>query len=711
MSYDLLNSLDLKSLQERLNRNGPKLVAAGFPALKAPQVAIFIRVYLYEYENLYTKKSINVIKEFRFNKSDPIERNSVKYKWLIGGKLMPIGQIKRMVEEFNVPHKYINDEFLTIALYEYLYKAGFTLPQYAWYSYDILSSPKNIYDIIEENWQTITPYEITRDELMQIVWRSYDSFSNKDLLVYQTTENIYAFLQAYLQQNMVENGRWKDIIADLSPDEYMTKRFLINYLTSDGRIISEIFIKGFFGDVNDPTGQRRQLIERYLASNFTTKIFRSPVNNLLTIAAYPPYWFEEEWLINGAPNLTPIDLQNLIEKLIQEPVVNSSFDKLPSLLYLPAYPVAERLPTHNELGEMIRQKDPRLKFFSKDVVLRSAGFKGAARYENDSSCNNLNLINKIKEGFEKERFEIYTKFDMCKSDPGIHPVDNIYMEEYSGFLIAYGSYFNLDCMSINDLIASFVTREINGVVIEVSFRKPYSMSLFTAQQIKGLQTLLIDQPADFTPDFDEQRTKLLGIISIGLKNTLTIERVIEILDQYVKMSQEGNSTASQNIEKFKQMLTHLFNAGMYQRTWQGPGNPYPHTAEEADVNQVKVNSQACIDIVMAPELSAFLEDFNGLETTFQSLVANFPAIYNVKISPYEVSPYGQSMVNMVEQIIGLRDDSGELLEEPSYQGNMCVGGVSKMMIYSAYVYLKVLGFDIEGFDIKRFYPESGHRMR
>ena len=708
MSFDRLNSFDLQTLQDRWNKYGPKLVAAGFPVLKAPQVAIFIRAYLYEYENLYTRVSMNVLKEFQIDRKNIVESNAHKYKWLIGGKAIPINQIKNILNDLNVPCKYISDISLDIAFYEYVYKSGFTMPHSAWFQYDILSSPKHIYDILEENWQALIPYSITRDELMQIVWRSYDSYSNKDLLVYQTFDNIVAFLQEYHLENPKEKARWEIIIQDIAPEDYMTKKFIINYLTSVERILTESVVKKFFANVNDPTGQRRELIERYLTTNSSTKIFRSPVSNTITIAAYPPYWFEEEWLINGAPKLTPPETDKLIEKLIQEAITDSTFDKLPSLLYIPAYPVDERLPFHYELGEMIQQKDSRLKLFSKDVILRSSGFKGAARYENDSSCNNLNLINKIKQGFDQERFEIYTKFDMCKANPGVHPVDNIYMEEYKDFLIAYGTYFNLKCMSIDDLIASFVKRELNNVVIDVAFRKPYDTTLFTGNQVKELQTLLVDQPDSFTSDFVEKRSKLLAIIALGLRNTLTVENATAFLTEYMKQT---DSETIQNIETFKKMLTHLFNAGMYQRTWKGPGNPYPHTKEEADVFTQNVSSQACIDLTMGPELSSFLEEYNSLSPNFMNFVSNFPSIYAVVANPYQITPYGQSMVNMIEQVIGLRDDSGELRSKPSYQGSMCVGGVSKIMIYSAYVYLRAMGLNIAGFDIERFYPESGHRIR
>jgi hypothetical protein len=134
------------------------------------------------------------------------------------------------------------------------------------------------------------------------------------------------------------------------------------------------------------------------------------------------------------------------------------------------------------------------------------------------------------------------------------------------------------------------------------------------------------------------------------------------------------------------MMKNLFEAGMAQRTWMGPGNPYPMKTSET-----RGCSQETIDIMMTPSLNAVNDEYEALTSDIRGLVNSLP------ILNYLEGKFVQGSESMMQFIREVRE------------GDICVGYGSASLIYSAYYYLNKLGFEIPDFQFEKFEGESTHR--
>lgn len=246
--------------------------------------------------------------------------------------------------------------------------------------------------------------------------------------------------------------------------------------------------------------------------------------------------------------------------------------------------------------------------------------------------------------------------------------------------IIYGTFSagdTLKCYSPQDLENAFIKE--NGLTI---FRIPDKPSdSFEDNVLVDLAKLLNYLLPTIGDTFPEVQI-LTNKITDGLRNNKRVgEEVLTILDQETK-------------NKLIQLFKHLFDAGMYQRTWKGPGHPYPVKSGQSRGTGNKVTDQCIIDEHMTRELGAFYKLLNeDLTPQIRSIVKNLN-MYN----------YGERYIKSSELL-------GEYTSTVLHgQGvGACVALAQSKFISSANRYLNILGYQIPGFDITQFEASSFHR--
>lgn len=178
---------------------------------------------------------------------------------------------------------------------------------------------------------------------------------------------------------------------------------------------------------------------------------------------------------------------------------------------------------------------------------------------------------------------------------------------------------------------------------------------------------------DFTPE------NIMKIIrDIYVKKEITkAQQDIVIADEHIRTIQGSDR------QHLIEMLYAYFETGMYQRTWKGPGFPFP-----IKFSQTKGSCQDDIDVMMNISIIKISDEYEMLSEEAKNFVDTLPLI---------------DLKNQVRAKY-----LKELLDEIT-EHDFCVALVSGPFIETAYHFLTLLDENIDGFDIETFETLSTHR--
>ena len=405
-----------------------------------------------------------------------------------------------------------------------------------------------------------------------------------------------------------------------------SKKDIIEFLL-DQMISVEEYLP-FLQELNDYPG-RREIIEAWV-EHFITDQFIVTFSPEV-ILAFPPLYNDE--------------------------AIHKVFENYFSLKYATTSAPIQR----ERMIRKIEEGDPDLIHYTSKDILISLGLDGNSSYQD--SFPNFRTVRGLKNNLTIPQFDLNRDLVSCKRKL------DIFLEPLTDFVITYGTLRNFVCYSPEDLENAFEMDEETGFI---SFRRPEKPSeTFPEQNIKELFQLLQTQNPrsynNFTikaAPFLKKLSKILGIALVG--------------DNLELLTDEDQ-------EHVTKLLMSLFYAGMYQRTWKGPGNPYPLKTHETTGS-----CQEDIEGQMPPELNNVMDEFEKLTQDGKKIVNKLPLIYKAS----EGSIYSDNIIRFVNT---------------TRRGDYCVGGGSQLMIETPYYYLRKMGIIIPDFDYPEFEAESTHR--
>lgn len=309
------------------------------------------------------------------------------------------------------------------------------------------------------------------------------------------------------------------------------------------------------------------------------------------------------------------------------------------------------------LLELIKNKSPELVNYTKRSLLWTLGMNELTLFKNFPNIPNFKIVKEIKKMMTNTSFYISRKIKACPSDK------DSYLEPFKEIVIMYGTLENHTCYSIDELLGSF---EYNPNEEYGSFRKPdHPSQSFDHEKIKEFVKFYHEQSYNDSPDLKNKLEELIDKISLIFSLESSPESIKKL--------------KGEDKEKMIDVLNLLFEAGMYQRTWKGPGHPYPMKTSETAGSCLRD-----IESKMTPILTEALEKMESISVLS---VRGIPSIFRG-------IPYTQSIMEFIRTTLG---------------GNFCVGSGNEIMIATADYYLKLLGLEIEDFNINDFEYESTHR--
>lgn len=125
------------------------------------------------------------------------------------------------------------------------------------------------------------------------------------------------------------------------------------------------------------------------------------------------------------------------------------------------------------------------------------------------------------------------------------------------FLIAYGTLTNYFGYSADELYNAFSNPDLTEFE---KFRRPEANTAFTTSQVKELLNVLRNFPGQ-----DLLVTRINEGLAKGMARNEADKRFYSVVAGQTKDQQQ----------MLRDFLREVFNAGMYMRRWEGPGNPYP----------------------------------------------------------------------------------------------------------------------------------------
>jgi hypothetical protein len=474
-----------------------------------------------------------------------------------------------------------------------------------------------IYKLSDAEFESRVPYKISRKDYLLLSSPFPGTEPLRSALCYQSYEDLKKF-------------------ADTFPQNYKyfpTKRGILRFL--ENQKISNDQLKEFLIPLCDYPG-RKQLVMNNLGVD--AYIYRSRTPDVSIILSFPPYWFEQEYL---SKSISITDKEKLIETMFID-------DNLP-------------ITTRKHIWEMLERRDPDLIYYSADLILRSVGWGRITIFQDYKTEGNFSIIHYIKRN--ELKFELIDQVEVC---PDIH---DVFYEEHKDFAITYGTFTNFNCFSPEELTAAFI---VNPDI--VVFRNPRELNtIFSIPLVEDLLEIIHQQRPQDLPNFERRIRPLVRKITMGLnflnKNQLNI------------VENEFRKLVGPDREHIIELFEALFRAGMYQRTWKGPGYPFPMKTVET-----RGSCQKDIEKKMTPELAKIDEEYEKLQD--KKLIDKTLLLYSAN----EIYP--QQLMDFVRQTAA---------------GNYCVGGGSGLMIETAYHYLQTLGIDISDFDYQEFEKISTHR--
>lgn len=322
--------------------------------------------------------------------------------------------------------------------------------------------------------------------------------------------------------------------------------------------------------------------------------------------------------------------------------------------------------TVQEFYQLMIDKNERLKYFSDESILSICGFQNVSMFNRifDYITTVINFYKTIREELEKERgFCISTNTLNCESDE-----DYLY-NNYSNFVITYGKLKDPICFSVQDLLGSFI---INSAE-DYTFRRPDKPNTtFSYEDVKNLYDIINQQDPELIPGFRGETQPLLRLLRpIFTKPPPNMTDILNLPDE--------------DKEILIDIMIALFEAGMYQRTWKGPGHPYPYKKSDT-----KNSTLAEIECAMNPSFAEINELNDKLSPEAVIMFKNLPAVY--KYIPLTYSIY----------------KLWEFLEY-TVKGDFCIAIGSAIMIETAISYLDILEIKIKNFNYDQFESDSTHR--
>jgi len=249
--------------------------------------------------------------------------------------------------------------------------------------------------------------------------------------------------------------------------------------------------------------------------------------------------------------------------------------------------------------------------------------------------------------------------------------EDYYGEQFSDWVIAYGNLEEFKCYTPDELTEAFIMEDNIA-----RYRIPETPHLqFPIKAIKELQKIIVNQNPNIITDFNRRIQ--------GLRNKLNM------LTKTVGLNITINNPSD---PKDRELLYHffiqMFEAGMYQRTWKGPGHPYPLRSSETFGS-----CQSDISLAMTTPLNNMNDDLEAMNPELSNHVKKLACLWSAK----DKSFMAESLKDMLKNI---RD------------GHHCVGGYSTVLIETAYYYLTMLTNVqtlLPNFDYELFESLSTHR--
>jgi len=170
------------------------------------------------------------------------------------------------------------------------------------------------------------------------------------------------------------------------------------------------------------------------------------------------------------------------------------------------------------------------------------------------------------------------------------------------FIIAYGTLTDYNCFDIDDLLGSFVI-EGQGFYFKNVLRPKL---VYKTSQIEQLLSLLYRYP--------QGNERLIQRINEGL---IAVRELSNYDRKLVSQLKQFDLSDRDSLRRF---LRESFNTGMYMRRWLGPGNSYPLTKVQTNIDvdpfanvTVSLNSMKDIYKLMSPTMKQFTYNLHIIE--------------------------------------------------------------------------------------------------
>lgn len=559
----------------------------------------------------------------------------------------------RFLVEHQVPYQYFFPTYYKNLVGAIIYEHKLPVPLYLWYTVRryqdifIMSQPNFVH--VYETFVDDTPIEYLMSfEPRDVSGRTAPLFQRESVLrqifrdvIPDTEENgtsrgaLVKMLYRINQNNDISPEQRQAILGiEKAAYDYPNREVYFNRILTGLqddvrkiRTLSYVFINV---DRHDATQQRKRL-DLHLS--------------------VPPRWWERDYFIirYGSPAEYTDSTRRLAEIFRRDPDAYTYLDKLIQYTFVdPTF-----RPSRQEIADIVRANTKAWRRIDP-VYLRSiVGWS-----------EDIEMLPNIRSNLDTQEFHVLLNGAAC-----LNPTDLVNETPFAEtWAVSYGTFTDFVCWSIDDLNHAFTSA--NGEIIPRRPDRPNE--IFTRRQLTKLYETLNSQDPRFIPNYTQQITpftqKLLTLLRRPVTNELR------------SLTEDRNRLVS--------LFTHLFNAGMYQRTWQGPGHPYPMKYEQTrgcNLNVLAVN--------MTPELGMLMLDYAALTPAAKDVIDGLKSL-----------SYNEADKQVVET-------TSELIAfiRQTMNDKACIGFGSAYMIVSAYQYLKDLGVTIPGFDITRFETRSTHR--
>jgi hypothetical protein len=385
-------------------------------------------------------------------------------------------------------------------------------------------------------------------------------------------------------------------------------------------------------------------------------IFNIPIRYVLAI---PPSRLEKEYLeLLRSMGIRALGQMGVIYKT--DPVM---FNEGPALSHLEFLEPNLDL-TREQLVQIVEANSIQYERFSQAAVEKVVGL-----LITNPSDTKTDFYRRLR-SFHVPRFDILADPELCPNQETLlgEPVNELELT------LMFGTLRSFRCYSPAELENAFI---VDPSRLYAEFRKPENpRESFTRDQIVKFESMLRGANLHDYPEFRQAVQPLIEKMSLGLN--ILFRNGMQVGAERLRMIPERDL-----VERFFQ---RMFEAGMTQRRWLGPGNPYPMKYAET-----RGGCQADIEAGMTPILNDLLDILNSLSPESRAILENLP------------------IVDYVSGLFGTRDMNIRTFLENIRNAEFCIAFGSSWMITTAAFYLSALDKTIPGFDIRQFEIESTHR--